>query len=174
MFGDIAQSFIAQTKRLVRTLNAGGTANRVVGTTDGTSMVMTQVVNAMIGAGEIAQVFIDTATNGSTTTSTSAVDVPGATRTFTSTGGKILVLFVLCTNGSVASIAQYTSINIAGSDLDEIVNVPNHSAQVVGVTFAQATPAAGSVTVKGRWRVSSGTATVYIGYLVTIELKKAS
>lgn len=35
-------------KRLVSRLYGGGTANRVVGTTDGAAMIMTQLVNAMV------------------------------------------------------------------------------------------------------------------------------
>jgi len=38
-------------KRLVSRLYGGGTANRVVGTTDGAAMIMTQVLNAMVQAG---------------------------------------------------------------------------------------------------------------------------
>lgn len=80
----------------VSKLDDGGTANRVVGTTNGTSMAMTQVATGMIAAEAVTIerriVGMPSAASQTVPVISTATDVTGATLTFTASAGSVIRL----------------------------------------------------------------------------------
>ena len=109
------------------------------------------------------------------TTSTSYVDVDSTNQvlTITTTGGDILVLFSCAGVMTAAGNFGYLTVALDGVDLYTNGIVLLTSASAVPITFAVllTSVAAGSHTVKTRFKVSGSTLTLYgIGQLVIREV----
>jgi hypothetical protein len=150
------------------------TAGKVLGA-DGTgTSSWRQVATGDITPGAVSQSANAAPTASQTTTSTTPVDMTGATVTFTTTGGRVLLLFAGYAGNSGAN--GYTALTLVqdGGSLGELAVVTSATAAAfcnVGMSTVS-TPAAGSHTWKIQWRVSGGTSTLYSGNLSVVEIKK--
>jgi hypothetical protein len=117
------------------------------------------VNGSLIAPGVVAQALTVTGTTDATTTSTSFVDMPGMIITLTTTGNsKLLILWNAGISMSSASYYAMTEANVDGVR----AGAPQGGGTATTVQSvagqAVASVAAGSHTIKVRWKVSAGTA----------------
>lgn len=103
--------------------------------------------------------YINGTSTNPTTTSTTYVDLPEITATLTTVGGDLLVwlsaTLFMTTNQNVG-----LALSLDGAAEVAIqLNTPNPTTQALACVAKFSGVAAGSHTVKGRWRVASGTGT---------------
>jgi hypothetical protein len=93
-----------------------------------------------------------------TTTSTSMVDLTGFTVTFTTQGGQVLVMFLARANGTTVRFdIDVDGVSVTGDS--DGVGAPGATGEVAVLRLLALT--ATSHTIKIRWRVTSGTGTIY-------------
>lgn len=159
-------------------LAAGGTANRVVATVDGTTMAMQQVITAMLAANAVSQMQFATTGAADSTASTTFVDmISGIQVPITTAGGDLIYIAF----GAFTHSAATTSSQV-GVRIDAVASVSGpaiHSSPTVGaaVLWGQVHLftgiSAGAHTVKPQWLTAGGTVTAYGGRAaLVVELKR--
>jgi hypothetical protein len=116
-------------------------------------------------------------TSGPSTTSTTYVDIPEMSVTLTTTGGDLIAWFSGVFYNSVASNVTYAALSLDGaSEVAQRYVAPSGAAEQIPIAtiYRFAAPAAGSHTVKARWKVSAGTGNTpgLLRELVVMELKR--
>lgn len=101
-----------------------------------------------------------------TTTSTTFTTITGFTTTFTTQGGLLAVMLALRLSQSVSEIIRLDltldGISVTGDDTGlGLISTRVVDLQVPVTIWRILAPAAGSRTVAARWRVASGTGTIY-------------
>lgn len=169
-----ANSNIAPGSILAGDMQAGGAANRVVATTDGTTMTMNVVNTLMTAVNAITQVqsaFVVTVTS---TTSGTYVDIAGMTlSSMTTTGGP--VLFFLTAELIHSSVGSATLFQIYdnGSATPLVVEVnPAGTGRTAVTLIGTTTPSAVAHVFKVMWFTNTGTANLYMRSFVAVELKR--
>jgi hypothetical protein len=149
-------------------------ANTILGGNGTGTSGWRQVVNGDIANAAISQSGVAAATGGQTTTSTTPVDVTGASVTFTTTGGRVLLLFSgYCSNGA-ANQTCYFSLVQDGATAGQFAAATSATASAIGTVSMVMilSPSAGSHTWKVQWSVTGNTSTLSGGYLSVMEIKK--
>lgn len=150
----------------------GGAANRVLATVDGTTAAMQLATTDMLAAGAVTQSAMNLGT-GSVGAGGALSDAPIAAITLTTVGGRIVAILAMSVLNHASGGVTYGAIQVDG------VDGPEASTHAVSVDFtgalvvmAHAAPAAGSHTVKARWRAAAGGSNLNAGWLLVMELKR--
>jgi hypothetical protein len=101
--------------------------------------------------------------SGPTTTSTSFVDLTDMSVTLTTTGGDLFAIMLMTAHNGTLGQITYSALKLdSGSDVninDQHTPSADYDNMLGSIAFFTGV-SAGSHTVKGRWRVLGGTATV--------------
>jgi hypothetical protein len=161
-------------------LAAGGTANRVVATADGTTMAMQQIVTAMLASNAVTNAQMVFATSDVTLTGTAGMVDLNAAQTSTnyaSSGGTLIAYVQATIENSAAGDWVQIGVMINGVQW----NGTSYRASAAGyytciAAMGLETPAAGTIVIKPRWAlgVTTNTAKCYGSGLkmLILELKK--
>lgn len=153
-------------------------ANTVLGSSTNGKSKWRQVATADIAANAVTQRGIARGTTSNpTTASTTYVDLTEMSVTLTTTGGDLLVFWGANIHHNTIGALVTFGVSLDGAaEVDEHLFAIPAAAVVYGQTDISyfAAPAAGSHTVKVRWKVSAGTGTAYLTLrrLLVIEVKK--
>jgi hypothetical protein len=179
-FGQIDNNYIATAAGiLVSKLAAGGTANRVVKTSDGTNITLAQIASADIAANAVSQFATVAPTNNSTITGGPGT-VPNShvTLNTSANGGIVLLLmwgvvYQTGAGGGVLTVQLMDGVSGAGTGSSQNIGSAAALVRQTACIALAIQPSAASHDYSIQWTgVSSTSWTWEAGFLSTIELKR--
>lgn len=169
-----------QAKRAVSTLAAGGVADRLVATTDGVAMAMSQLTAGMVPANLITQaVLASGSTSGPTIANASYADIPEMSITLTTAASGLVIVmmwgaFFNNTLGNTSGLCF--QLDGSGTSFPCNMNLTQNSVTNCCIIGMFSGLSAGSHTIKGRWNSGNAAHTLTAfstqRHMVGVELRK--
>lgn len=171
--GDTSEA--VQTKVGISEASAADTpvADTVLASSTTAKSKWRKVATADIATDAVSQIATEPSFAASTT-STSYADATPTGAVLTTVGGKITARVVLCFNMSSSGLTAFLALSLDGAaEVKEVVDIPANALQhTMSTQHVFTSVAAGAHTIKARFKVSSGTLSVYSGSLIVQEAKR--